>query len=115
MDRLLAKVAEKQSAAAVARIIDQAINNMARCHPGAKIASPDLRRFQEWNVHRGDDPSVFSCHLVGCSGLATEAFRRRDRAKPTTTDPAKAAAGCRRAKLLKEDTRSSMLRSRSED
>jgi hypothetical protein len=41
IDGLLSKVAEKHSAAALGRIVDQAVDDLARCHPGAKL----LERF----------------------------------------------------------------------
>jgi hypothetical protein len=37
VDGLLSKVAEKHSAAAVGRIVDQPVDDMARSHPGAKL------------------------------------------------------------------------------
>src|SRR3954451_3959021 len=41
IDGLLSKVAEEHSAAAVSRIVDQLIDDMAGCDPGAKL----LKRF----------------------------------------------------------------------
>src|SRR3981081_4936697 len=74
-----------------------------------------FRDFQEWNVQSGHDPWPSPARYCRCSERGAELFRKRDRANPASTEPAKAAAGCRRAKLLKLDTRSSTLRSRNAD